>query len=318
MISALFRHCLLWLCSTALLLAPASVFADDEVRRRQAIEIGQTGIELYEQRNYGVALERFRTAERAVHSPVFALYAARCLAKLGRLTEAANAYEALATEALPADAAPAWRAALSDAAVERAELLRRVPSVRIVVSGEASAVTLDGAPLEPERVGSELRLNPGVHDVEMRDARGRVARTRFELEEGERRSVSLAFPAPTPPLPSCVPPVPAEPPVDVAADALGISLLSAGGAGLVAGVITGVLASGKLQDIRERCVGNRCLESDRTAGDSVDRLALVSTIGFAVGGASLGLWGVRVIMTPRSGQGGAASLPGAIHLSRAF
>lgn len=323
-------------CCLALLASPARAGTPEE-ERRYAIEIGQTAIELYGQGQYRVALERFRAAARVQHSPVFTLYEARCLHKLRRLAEARSKYVALLSEQLPADAAPAWRAALSDAAIELAALEPRVPGVRITISGAAPAalslsLSLDGAPLAVPSAGSELRLNPGAHELEARD--GRVAKTRFALAEGERnKSVQLRFPARLPdPLPT--PPGQSEPIAapssgtvrhamhahvsKPASDAFGISLLSSAGAGVIVGSVTGLLAFVKLQNIRENCQGNVCAKSDEDEGETVGTLALISTVGFCVGAVSLGAWGLRVALTPAPRPGSALSSTPALRLSGSF
>jgi hypothetical protein len=307
------------LCAAALL-TPAARAQTDDSQRDHAIAIGQGAIELYEQGQYRVALERFRTAERALHSPVFALYEARCLEKLGRLVEAKHAYQLVVAERLTAEAPPAWRAAQSDAAVELAALLRRVPSARIAISGAvAVSLALDGAPLDVSSSRSELWLDAGVHELEARDGAGRTARARFELREGERdQRVELLFLAEAA--------EPARAPTGAAhgtrskpaTDTLGVALLSAGAAGLVTGAVTGVMAVGKVRRIREACVGNACRASDKEEGHSAATLALISTIGFAVGGASVGAWSLRVILTPAERGASAFSAPPTVRVIGTF
>jgi len=290
-------------------------------------------MELYDQNQYRVALERFRTADRVQHSPVFALYAARCLDKLGRLAEARRAYEVLVAEQLPAEAAPAWRAAVSDAKVELALLESRVPSARLTIEGAAPAtLRLDGAPLSAESARSELWLNPGAHTLEARDAHGRVAAARFELAEGERnKPVKLVFAADAPGAAATSTRAPSEAanapgtPRTVAAaasnpatDDVGVTLLSSAGAGLVVGAVTGWMAASKLSEIRANCVGNHCARSDEAKGDEVETLALVSTIGFVVGGASAGAWGLHVILRSPARQDSAFARPTLVQLSGAF
>jgi hypothetical protein len=286
--------------SLVLVHTPASA---DEAERQQAIEIGQTGLELYENGQYSVALERFRTAARISHSPVFMLYEARCLDKLGRLLEAQRTYGELAVEELPADAPAAWRAAISDGARELSQLSKRVPSVRLELTGaEAVRLKLDGKDLDPAKARGELWLDPGHHELEAQSKSGRVATARVNLAEGERnRAVKLELPVDPQPSAARLPvasPAPLAVRSKPATDGLGIVLLAISGVGLISGTVTGLVAASKLDEIRENCEGNQCRQSDASDGKTVDRLALASTIGFAVGGAALGAWSLRVILTP--------------------
>jgi hypothetical protein len=327
-----------FLRKTSLLLAlsatavfwPASAVAGEQ-ERQQAIEIGQTGVELFEQGQFRIALERFRTADRISHSPVFALYEARCLEKLGRLVEAKQAFEVVAVEPLPADAPPAWRAASNDAARELGSLVARMPSVRLALTGAtATSFQLDGAPLEAERANGELALDPGAHTIEARSTDGRVASARFELAAGERkRTIKLDFPATTAPAAALPAPAPSVSPTPAprakagsasrpATDALGVTLLSAAGVGLIGGAVTGLMAADRLRDIRQNCVGDRCRRADEADGDAVETLALVSTIGFAVGGAALGAWSVRVILAPGDDQKSASVAPRFVQVAGVF
>ena len=61
---------------------------------RSAVQLGHDGLALYEASRWSEAHERFQTAERLVHSPVFQLYMARCRRNMGRLIEAGAGREA--------------------------------------------------------------------------------------------------------------------------------------------------------------------------------------------------------------------------------
>ena len=59
----------------------------------EAREQYRLGLELYDDRQYEEALEKFRASYVIVPSPNSQLYAARCLRAIGRTTEAIQAYE---------------------------------------------------------------------------------------------------------------------------------------------------------------------------------------------------------------------------------
>lgn len=90
---------------------------------------------------------------------------------------------------------------------------------------------------------------------------------------------------------------------------LPIVLMAAGGALIVGGVITGVMASGKASELEERCPTMRCAMGDQTGMDlqsSGTTLALLTDILIPVGVVSAG---VGVVLFLLSGKKDAAAEP---------
>jgi hypothetical protein len=81
--------------------------------------------------------------------------------------------------------------------------------------------------------------------------------------------------------------------------------LGVGGAGLLVGTITGVMAMSKKSDLE--CQGKACPSSQEDALDSAKTMATVSTVGFSVGLVGVGV-GVVLLLTGNSAS--KASLAG--------
>ena len=92
------------------------------------------------------------------------------------------------------------------------------------------------------------------------------------------------------------PPPPAVPPADRSSPwpTIGVVGLATGSAFVIAGVVTGLMAKAKTDDIKSQCTGDHCPRSLTDDRDSAIRLATFSTIGFAVGavGVGIGLYGI--------------------------
>jgi hypothetical protein len=225
---------------------PSSASGDES--GDEAIRLGKIGLERFERADWEGALESFVQADSSFHSPVFVMYKARCLRNLGRLVEARDVYAALLAEPLSADAPPPWVTAHATATTELAALVGEIP--RIVVSlhdpTSTSELFLDGARIEPEIT---LPANPGAH---LLSARGRAGSTELPivvLRTQELQRFSIAPPSANPP--------PTVKTVLTGTAGLGITFTTAGGAALVAAIVTGVLALDANADadavLAERC-----------------------------------------------------------------
>jgi hypothetical protein len=96
------------------------------------------------------------------------------------------------------------------------------------------------------------------------------------------------------------------PPDDGGAKKTPILAWVAGGvgvAGLAVGSVFGVMTLEKRDDIGDHCTGARCDATGARLHDDAQHLALVSTIGFAVGVVGLATSAVLFMMTPKA-EGG--------------
>jgi hypothetical protein len=252
----------------------------------RAVALGKKGLDLYNERRWVEAFDRFALAERELHSPVFVLYMGRCKLQAGQLLAARSHLEQVATEALPEGAPEPWQAAQREAKSELAALLPTIPSIRVRVEGaESAGVWIDGSAIaDPAR---PIELDPGEHVIEAR-AGERRARRKLVLAAGSREElVTLVIePAPAPP--------PEGPPPTVVAGAV---LLGLGGAALVVGAVTGGLALSITGDIEDNCVDGHCLASDQDEGDRAATLATAATVSFVIAGVAAAA-GITLMVVP--------------------
>jgi hypothetical protein len=260
-----------------------------------AIALGHGAVELYEEGKFESALVLFRRADAAAHSPVFALYIARCQRNLGLLLAARGSYRAVLDERLAPDSPEPWLKAQNAAKDELSELEASIPSIVIEATVVPSSVELDGEAISLSTMGREIELDPGPHRVALRTATGTHERA-LRLQAGER-AVRVRFevdkPGPTA-APPVVKPVPADEPAAPATSSNGLKTsvvvpLLLGTAAIAVGATAGIVALLKTQDLKAKCTGNLCdpeLEPER---DRIKDWATVSTIAFAVGGAGLAL-----------------------------
>src|SRR5262249_45683700 len=132
---------------------------------QRAVTLGYEADGLYAKSRWNEAYERFAQADQLAHSPVFVLYMARCRKNAGRLLEARSLYERTARETVSPDAPKPFREAVSDAATEREEVSRRIPSVRLTVTGASGPATLSVDGNAVPAGSTSLELDPGDHEV---------------------------------------------------------------------------------------------------------------------------------------------------------
>ena len=311
-----------------LLLATTALAEPDSATKAKARDMGLKGLSLYDNGDYAGALAQFDQAYAMYTAPTLAVYAARALAKLGRLTEASARYLQVTRMTLPKDASEQFRQAQSDAETERAALIQRIPRLRVEVAGgaEATSVTVDGAAVAAADLTAGVTLNPGAHDVRGQRAQ-EVVTMNVALQEGETKTVTLEFkpaaaPEVAPPPAAPTAPVTTAPPMAPLRDTspqagpdpgsgkrtLGWVLLGVGGVGLGVGAVTGLMATGKKSDLEKVCHPNidHCPESSRTDVDQYNTLRTVSTVGFIAGGVGLA-GGALLLLTAPSASGGERS-----------
>ncbi len=178
-----------------------------------------------------------------------------------------------------------------------AELEPQVPHLTLVLPASAPAgtqVSRGGVVLGAPSLGVSLPIDPGEHVVSTRVPGGEPRENRITIAAGERKTVELEIS-----LPDAVVAdqgtaagavTPAQP--DQAAGGANTAAFVIGGvgvAGLVVGSVTGAMALGKKSVVDENCAGAACNAEGKEAADSGQRLGLVSTVGFGVGIAGVGV-----------------------------
>lgn len=329
------------LLALLLALAPSAARAaePDASTRAAARKIALEGVNALQQDNAELASQKLEKAFELLPAPSIALWSARALAKRGMLVEAAERY--IQAGRLPpseGNEQAVQAQAQKDAARELSELTPRIP--RLVLALEHAKpsevqITMDGKQLSSALVGEEQPANPGAHKVTATRGNEQVEQS-FNLAEAQRAQVVLRFQklapqAAVPPTSTKTPasatgakpewstyaPASSTPSSSSAASSKGggnglaIVSLVLGGAGLVTGTVTGVLAMSKRSDLHNNsdCTGDRCLPTVRNEVQNFRALRTVSSIGFIAGGVFTATGIVLLLASGSSSNKGELSRP---------
>lgn len=290
------------------LAAPARAAEPDASTRAAARKIATEGVTALQKNDAEVASQKLEKAFELLPAPSIALWSARALAKRGLLVEAAERY--LQAGRLPSSEGneqAVQAQAQRDAARELDELSPRIPKLLLTLEGaKASEVQLllDGKPMSSALVGEEQLANPGAHKVSGTRGSEQTEQT-FSLVESQRGHVVLRFHGP-PPQAAVAPPstpegaapasnAPPSEPVPGApeqrsykggSNAFAIVTLVVGGAGLIAGGVTGGLALSKRSALNDKqdCESDRCLPTVKGEVENYRTLRTASTVSFIAGG----------------------------------
>ncbi len=304
-------------------LAPSAAFAQvSDADRGTARELTAQGYEALAARDWATAADRLARADKLFHAPTITVGLARAHVGLGKLVAAQEEYSRVVHEPAPPNAPAAFTAAIEDAGRELAALSRRVPGVIINLKGpEGARVTLDGAEVPAAAFGVKRPADPGTHVVRAGAVGCTPAEATVTLVEGGTETVSLELkPGPGGPLPAATLGI-AEPPASGAAplpgDAggsgslrrtIGFVALGVGGAGLIAGAITGGLALSKHSSLEAICKDSHCPANTESTNqpliDSYTTVGNISTAGLAAGGALAAVGVILVVTAPRAAATG--------------
>lgn len=307
------RFVVVCLCALVLTFSPR-VSAQGESPREQARVLGEEGLAKYDAGDFKGALEKLDRAYALYPAPTLGLYSARALAKLGRLLEASRRYLVVSRATLEADATDQLKQAQADATSEHGMLQKRIPVLRVEVTGAEIAevaITLNGTPVASSELGQGRQLDPGKYVVEgIRGAETKSAEV--VLRETDTKTAALQFTptvvvAPPPAVVETAPPPPPQKDQRNPANAgssqrtLGWVVLTLGGVGVGVGAVTGIMASGKKSDLENVCPDlTHCPESSRGDVDSYNNLRTASSIGFIAGGVGVAAGLVLVFTAPKS------------------
>ena len=296
--------------------APAAR-APSAADRATARELGTEGKGALDKKDYATAEDRFRRADALFHAPTLLLGYARAEAGLGKVVNASEAYSRIVREGAAAGAPAAFVNAVEAAKNEVGAVQARIASVTITVAGpDNPSVTLDDQPVPVAALGVKRPVDPGDHTVKATADGWDAAQTKFTVTEAGAATASLAMTK------SAGPSVAAAPQATpsnaagstspaTAADTgssggstqrtLGLVGMGVGGAGLVLGVVTGVVAIGQHSSLATTCATG-CPESAQGSIDSYHTMALLSTVGLIAGGV-LAAGGAVLFFTAPSGRG---------------
>jgi hypothetical protein len=311
----------------ALTLTPAAAAADvSDADRATARSLAVEGQEALDQKNFVVALDRFRRADAIIHAPTLLLGVARSQVGMSQWIAAQESYNRILREGAPEGSPEPFFAAIEDARRELEALAPRIPQVLITVQGaDAPEVTIDGAPVPSAALGVKRPVDPGTRVVRATAPGLAPAEVRLTVAEGTSQTATLDLKALAAPLGLQVPVAPVvAPPADQGAAGgsgnlklLGVVSLGVGGAGIALGAVTGLLAVGKHGDLEGKCPGGTCAPALQGDIDSYETLGTVSTIGFIIGGMGAGVGALLLLTAPRSPQRAAVSISPVIGLGYA-
>lgn len=246
------------------------------------------------------ALKRFKAADDIMRVPTTGLELARTQASMGLLLEARDTIANIRKmPSSPSDPEP-----FKDARAKMEELdtslETRIPALTIVVQGaaegETPTIVVDGAQLPAAVTGLPRRVNAGHHTIMVRTPTAQGEQT-VDVKEGEQKEVQVTVSAgaktPETTMPEGEPSQtqaehPSEPsgPTSHSPTALTFVGIGVGGAGLIAGTITGLMSMSKTSALKTECPGQHCTSAHNGLSDynSASSLATISDIGFVVAG----------------------------------
>jgi hypothetical protein len=323
----------------------SSAWAQSSSERVVARNLGYSGIEAYQSGLYAVASERLEKAYAVLHVPSLGLWAARALAKQGRLLEAADRYAEVTQLEISSGDEAVQRKAIADAQTELEQTRQQLPGIIIRIRGASpndAALRIDGRLVSTGLVGEVTPVNPGKHSVELK-AGGKTSSQLVEVGLGEKKEVLLDASALThssaPAASSKVSggssgasaSAPSASGHSLPADSssnhgswhkpVGFATLGVGAAGVAVGAITGALVLGKQHalDKNPGCADHSCPRSLEGDVSSYNSLRNVSTTAFIAGGV-LAATGITLLLTgpKREAQAALSISPASIDLEYRF
>lgn len=266
-----------------------------------ARSLGIQGIELADAGNCAEAIDKLERAEALYHAPTILGRLGECQVQVGQIVKGTENLNRVVREQLAPTAPAAFKTAQERAKKVLDSALPRIAylTVKIEPKTVAANVTVDRAAVPTALIGAERPTDPGTHEVVASATGYSESRQSVTLAEGAHQEVTLTLvqdaTAQSTPLNTNTTTMPAEgagsisltpaapPPAAPATrdNSLAIFALGIGGAGLVAGTITGVLAVTKKNDLD--CPGKECPPSQHDKLDSANTMAMISNVGFGVG-----------------------------------
>jgi hypothetical protein len=309
-----------FVCASLCLAAPVAHAAPDAAD--QARLLAQEGGDLLDAKRYAEALERVTRAEALYHAATNVLMMAQAQEGLGHLVVALATYERLVAEPLPAGAPRPFLEAQQAGKARLRALLARVPSVLVVVhglgAGEQADVRIDKEPYTLD-AGAAKRMDPGPHVIEVTASghppfersldlpeKGGVVVVEASLAPAGAESEPAAPSPPAPPRTE-MPTALLEPPARRGSLAPALVAFGVGTVALGVGAVMGAMSLSKVSDLRNRCPANRCAPEQQGEIDSTKTLGVVSTVGFAAGGAAVAVGAVLLLLRGGSAEAGGAA-----------
>jgi hypothetical protein len=274
-------------------LAGTAYAQPDAENRATARALAGQGQEALDAKDFTKAEDLFRRADGLFHAPTLLLGLARAQAGDGKVVESWEAYNRIIIEAVTSP--PAFAKALEDAKKEIGSVEGRRSRVTIAVTGPTSpSVTMDNSPVKSEALGVAFFIDPGTHTVQVSADGFNPATRTFAVAEGQTENVAITLEAAAVAAPTPAPAVTAPPPPaggdagrHGASHVPAIIAFGVGGAGLVAGALTGLIAVGDHNSLKTACPDGKCGADEQTKLQSYHTMGLISTVGFIAAGVGV-------------------------------
>jgi hypothetical protein len=267
------------------------------------------------------ALESFLAADAIMHVPTTGLEAARAEIQLGQLVEARDKLLEVVRLPVGDNETQAFATARATAKTLGAELATRIPSITIKLQGAPPGasvkVTVDGVEVPPASLTVPRAVDPGHHTVAGRVADGPPRESAVDVAEGDAKEVpldlasALATSSPESDEVGPAQPAGAAAPTNKWRTA-GFIGFGVGGAGLILGGITGLLAISDFNAAKSQgCVNNNCPPAANPDLNKAGTMATLSTVGFIVAGVGVGVGVVGLVVgkRPPAGSGSPDASP---------
>ena len=274
--------------------------APDDIPLRSSDQaLVESAFRAYERHDYPASVVLFKRASVSAPSLTIRLYLARSRAAMGQLLDAAADYRSVIAGAKAVEANPSERQAIADARDELAQLRPRIPSIEVAL-GEAEQrsrnlrLVMDGRLIT---FGVPLPVDPGQHQVIASDAEGEQSRLRFDIAEGEAKTMGMSW----------ISGRANRKPEQVSGGSSarrtwGVVALTVGATGLGIGTVTGIAAMTRYSAAEAHCPANRCTQGPAYPEDAsaFRTLRTISAAGYIVGGAGIGTWLGLLLTTPKA------------------
>lgn len=258
--------------------------------------------------NYAIACARFRDSDRLDPAVGTRFNLADCEERRGRIATAWSLFRGVVAE-LGADDDR------KPIAEQRAKSLEpRLPYVtlrRVTDTPSGARVRVDGTELGEGSFDVALPMDPGAHELVL-VTETRQERRPFTLAEGQQSDVPIRF--------SPAEPAPNAPPDGSSQRTWGYVVGGVGVAGVLTGIVAGVVTLGKKSTADDHCSDARqvCDETGRDANRSGKTFGVVSGVGLGVGVVGLAAGAYLLLTAPAEPARAAARYspaPGGVRVS---
>ena len=262
--------------------------------------------------DFATAEDRFRRADALVHAPTLVVDHAKSLIGLHRYVEAQERLELVMREGVAENVPWVWKRAVQDAKALVEDVKPKIAWVTIGVTGSSNPeVSIDGVQVPVAALGVRRATDPGPHRIKATAPGLLKKEIILPVSEGSERAVTIEL-QPDPaalqsaneaPAPQAPPPQQQIPTKEsksaFSATNVGYVAVALGGAGLIAGTVTGIIFLGKNSDLKKNCPTKTNCPFPQSEVDQRNMYGTISGISLGVGVVS-GTAGVVLLLIGKS------------------